>query len=224
MRKIAIGIAVGTLLAACGGGGDAPSDTPPAQQNLQSIAAPAQPWTFPTTTLTAMDSSGNTYTVDASNVAAGSMTFNGQVADTAVETVTISENGVVLSTSATTAYYLMNPYTPLGLSGSASGTTYTFVVTSFSPFPAMLTVGSSGPVFSGNYEDSMGNVIGSLSETYSVTADSDSALFVNINVAGTLNGSPVSETITYTLADVGSALPTLTEVVLTVNGTTLTFQ
>jgi hypothetical protein len=223
MRKIAIGIAVGSLLAACGGGDGSSSATPPAQQNLQSIAAPAQPWTFPTTTLTATDSSGNVYTVDASNVAAGSMTFNGQVADTAVQTITVAENGVVLSTSATTAYYLMNPYSPLGLSGSANGTDYTFVVTSFSPFPAMLTVGSAGPVLSGNYEDSMGNVIGSLTETYTVTADSDSALFVNIDGAGTLNGTAVSETITYSL-DVGSGLPTLTQVVLTVNGTTLTFQ
>jgi len=224
MRQSAIGIAVGTLLAACGGGGGSSSDTPPAQQNLQSIAVPAQPWTFPTTTLTATDSSGNTYTVDASNVAGGSMTFNGQVADTAVETITISENGVVLSTSATTAYYLMNPYAPLGLTGSANGTDYTFVVTSFSPYPTMFTVGSTGPVLSGNYEDSTGNVIGSLTETYTVTADSDSALFVNIIGAGTLNGNAVSETVTYALADVGSGIPTLTEVVLTVNGTTLTFQ
>jgi hypothetical protein len=150
------------------------------------------------------------------------MTFNGQSASTSIVAVTISENGAVLSTTDTTAYYLTDPYSPLGLSGTTNGVTYTALITSFTPFPDTLNVGDSGAILSANYENSMGTVIGGLTETYTVAAESPSSVELNIDSAGTINGSTVTETDTYSLASDGT--PTIESVTLTVNGTTLTFQ
>jgi len=213
------------LLAACGGGGGSSSNSaPPAPtQNLQSVASPAQPWSISSTTLTGTDSSGNSWTATYSSAPSGSGTFNGQVANTSTVSLTVSENGAVVSTEDSTAYYLVSPYSPLGLSGTTNGVAWTAIVTSFTAFPSTLTVGSSGPVLAANYEDSMGNVIGGLTETYTVTADSPTALFLNIDAAGTINGTQVTETLTYAIASDGSA-PTLAQAQITVNGTTLTFQ
>ena len=218
---ICFAVAVPVLLAACGGGGGG-SSNPQTMQNLQSVSAPSEPWNISSTTLAATDNSGNSYSLTISSSLGGMAMFNGQMASTSVLALTLSKNGTVVSTENTTAYYLTNPYSPLGLSGTTNGVAYTEVVTSFTPFPATLTVGSSGPVSSGNYEDSLGNIIGSLTETYTVTADSPSALFVNINASGTLNGTAITETLTYSITNTGQMA--IAEVQITVNGTTLTFH
>jgi hypothetical protein len=210
------------MTAGCGGGGGG-SNSPAPQQNLQSARAPSQPMDIPATMLTATDSSGNTYTINYSNTPGGMATFNGQTASTSMISLTVSENGAVVATEDSTEYYLTSPYSLLGLSGTTGGVAWTAVVTGSSPIPTMLTVGTSGSLYSYVYRDGMGNTIGSLTETYTVTADTTTALFLNIDAAGTINGVQETETLTYLVASDGT-VPALVEAKITVNGTTLTFQ
>jgi hypothetical protein len=208
------------LVADCGGGGGG-GYAPP--QNLQSAQAPSQPINVMSKTLMATDSSGNSWTAAFSSVPGGMATFNGQSANTSVVALTVSKSGVLVVTSDSTEYYLSNPYAPLGISGTANGVPFTFLYTSFTPLPSTLSVGGSGPFSSGNYYTYHGGpVIGSLTQTYTVTEDSPTALFLNIDSAGSLNGVQESETDTYSVTASGAA--TLVKAQLTVNGTTLTFQ
>ena len=210
------------LIAGCGGGGGG-SNSPTPQQNLQSARAPSQPMTIASTTLNATDSGGNAWTATYSETPGGMAMFNGQNATTSAIALTVSENGVVVATEDSTAYYLTSPYSPLGLSGTTSGVAWTAVVTSYTPLPSTLTVGASGPLGSFTYYDGMMSSIGSLTETYTVTANSPTALSLNINAAGMINGVQETETLTYSIASDG-ALSALTQAIVTVNGTTLTFQ
>jgi hypothetical protein len=177
----------------------------------------------PSTTLTAMDGSGNTWTVTYSSTPGGMAMFSGQNANTLMIALTISENGVVAATEDSTAYYLTSPYSPLGVSGTTSGTAWTAVITGYTPLPSTLTVGASGQLDSATYYDGMSNAIGSLTETYTVTSDSPTDLFLNINAAGTINGAQETEKLTYSVASDGT-LQSLVEAQITVNGTTLTFH
>jgi len=102
-------------------------------QNLQSATAPSQPMNVTSTTLSTTYG-GNNYSVTVSNTPGGMMMFNGQMADTSVLTLTLTKNGTVVSTDNTTAYYLTNPYSPLGLSGTTNGVAWTAIITSFMPF------------------------------------------------------------------------------------------
>jgi len=214
-------VLVTAAVTSCGGGGGS-SGTAPAQ-NLHAANSPAQPMEIASTTLTATDTSGNTWTVTYSAAAGGMAMFNGQNANTTVIGLTVSENGTVIATEDSTAYYLSNPYSPLGLVGTTNGTAFMFLITSFTPLPSTLTVGDSGPLFSGTYYDGTGmNVTGSLTETYTVTADSPTAVFLNINGTGSNNGSQISETEVFSVTNSGAV--TLVEVKLAVNGETLDFK
>ena len=103
-----------------------------------------------------------------------------------------------------------------------SGTAYTFLFTSTNPYPSTLTVGSSGPLGSGtSYLSSTSDAVGSLTETYSVTASDSSILLLTTYASGTVNGSSVNERIAYTVNSSGTVA--LQSVQLTVNGTVLTF-
>ena len=215
-------VAMAVVITGCGGGGGS-SNSPTPQQNLQSAAAPSQPMATPSTTLTAMDGSGNTWTVTYSSTPGGMAMFSGQNANTLMIALTISENGVVAATEDSTAYYLTSPYSPLGVSGTTSGTAWTAVITGYTPLPSTLTVGASGQLDSATYYDGMSNAIGSLTETYTVTSDSPTDLFLNINAAGTINGAQETEKLTYSVASDGT-LQSLVEAQITVNGTTLTFH
>ncbi len=210
------------IIAGCGSVGSG-SNSPPPQQNLQSAPAPSEPLTLSSTTLTATDNSGNNYSVTYSETPGGMAMFNGQNANTSEIALTVSKNGVVIATEDSTAYYLMAPYSPLGVSGTTSGVAWTAVITSYTPLPSMLTVGASGPLSSATYYDSMMNNIGSLTETYTVSANSPTALFLNIDAAGTINGVQETETLTYSIGSDG-ALLALVQAQITVNGTTLTFH
>lgn len=175
------------------------------------------------TTLTATDGSGNTWTVTYSSTTGGMAMFNGQNANTSAIGLTISENGTVVATEDSTAYYLVSPYSPLGLSGTTSGTAWSAIITSYTPLPSTLTVGSSGPLSSATYYDGMMNIIGSLTETYTVTANSPMSLFLNIDAAGSINGVQETETLTYSVASDGT-VQGLVQAQITINGTTLTFH
>lgn len=219
IRAVHLCLITALCIAGCGGGG---GSNPAPQQNLQSARAPSQPMDTPSTTLTATDSGGNTWSVTYSSTAGGMAMFNGQNANTSLIALTISENGAVVATEDSTAYYLANPFSPLGLTGTTNGTAWTATITSYTPLPATLMVGASGPLESVTYTNGMGTNIGSLTETYTVTADSPNALFLNIDAAGSINGVQETETLTYSVASDGT-VGALVKAQITVNGTTLTF-
>lgn len=191
------------LLSACGGGsggGSQQSAPPPASgtttqvQNLKAAPAPQEPFNIPSATMTAGTYNGNSYTAIYSQTPNnGTVMFAGQAAHSSTISLTISENGSTIATEVSTAYYLESPYVPLGLSGTAGGTAYTFLFTSTDPLPSTLTVASSGQLGSGTYYVSGTNTaIGSLTETYSVTEDGSSDLILITNSSGTVNGSAVN--------------------------------
>ena len=219
LRAVHLSLITVLAMAGCGGGGSNPAP----QQNLQSARTPTQPMTIPSTTLSATDSSGNSYTINYSSTPGGMAMFNGQSASTSMIALTVSENGAVVATEDSTAYYLTNPYSPLGLSGTTSGAAWTAAITGSSLVPTMLTVGESGSLYSFIYRDGMGNTIGSLTETYTVTADSPTAIFLNVDAAGSINGVQETETLTYSVASDGT-VQALVQARITFNGTTLTFH
>lgn len=213
-------------LAGCGGGGGGgsmPQAQMPSAQNLEAAPAPQEPFNVPSITLTAT-SGLNSYTAIYSQTPNnGTTMFDGQAAYSSTISLTITENGSTIATEVSTAYYLESPYEPLGLSGTVSSTAYTFLFTSTDPYPSTLTVGSSGPLGSGTYYLSGTNdVVGSLTETYSVTSNNSSnALLLTTYGSGTVNGSSVNETITYIVYSSGALA--LLSMQLTVNGAALTF-
>jgi hypothetical protein len=194
----------------------------PQAQNLDTAPAPQEPFNIPSAMLTATSGANNftaTYSQTSNN---GTTMFDGQAAHSSTISLTITENGSTIGTEVSTAYYLESPYEPLGLSGTVNGTAYKFLFTSTNPYPSTLTVGSSGPLGSGTYYLSgTNNAVGSLTETYSVTALNSSYLLLTTHGSGTVNGSSVNETITYAVNSSGTVA--LQSVQLTVNGAALTF-
>jgi hypothetical protein len=221
-RSVLVALSITLVMAACGGGGGGSSGSM-SQQKLQSAQAPQQPWSVPATTLTATDSSGNTWTATYSQTPnAGTANFDGQTAFTSNVSLTILENGMTVATEVSTAYYLENPFVALGLSGSTNGQSWVFIYNGTDPLPATLTVGDSGPVGSGTYYDANTMaVLGSLTTTYSVAANDSVSLLLNEYASGSINGNAESETITYTVGASGSV--SLSSVQITVGGETLTF-
>ena len=242
-------LAVTGSLCACGGGGGGASNSAAAPQNaqsgapqnpqsgtpqnLQSAPAPSLPIYVAGTTLKATDSSGNTWTATYSSTAAGTSTaFNGQLAYVNAISFTVQMNATVIDTESVSEFALMNPYSPLGLSmgfSSLPGRLSNGSITSYDPLPSTLTVGGSGALSSGTF----GSCSCTFTETYSVTPDSPTALFLNIHldyrdfglfhgeasVTGLYSGT---STITYSVTSSGAA--TLAKIQVTINGTTLTFQ
>jgi hypothetical protein len=215
-------------LAACGGGGGGSSGSAggvamqlsPMQQNLESAPAPAEPFNIPSATLTA-SSGGNSYTAIYSETPNnGTTLFNGQEASSSTISLTITQNGSPIVTEMDTAYYLVNPYQPLGLTVSSKGGQFDFLYNSINPLPSMLTVGGSGPLGSGTYY-AANTVQGSLKETYSVASNDAGSVLLTTYATGTVNGQSVSETINYAVNASGAF--DLQSAEILVNGTTLNF-
>jgi hypothetical protein len=181
--------------------------------------------------LKATDSSGNTWTATYSSTAVGTTMFNGQVAYETSILFTVSMNATVLDSESVTEFALMNPYSPLGLVedfSSLPGRLSNGSITSYDPLPSTLTAGESGSLSTGNL-----GICCPFTETYSVTLDSPTALFLNIqsvfpdfglyhgeaSLTGLYSGT---STITYSVTGTGAA--TLVKIQVTINGTTLTFQ
>jgi hypothetical protein len=175
---------------------------------------------------------GNSYTLQVSTVPnPGTTKFNGSApAYSSVDTVTLEENGASLANHTSTDYFLLNPYVPLGRV-SSSGSPYG-VVTSSTPLPTTFDVGSSGSLDSMTYyhDSSMSVTDADEAATYSVKANNTTTLLMcldstisNLTAQGTADDLvDDGETDCYAVDDAGNA--TLVSVVLTVNGTTLTFQ
>jgi hypothetical protein len=221
-------------LSACDGGGSVMQSSPPPQtsppsqtsrpgQNLESAPAPAEPFNIPSATMTT-SSGGNSYTAIYSETPNnGTMMFDGQEAHSSTISLTITENGTPIVTEIDTAYYLENPYQPLGLTLSSSGKQFDFLYNSINPLPSTLTVGDSGPLGSGTiYVVNTNESIGSLTETYSVASNDASTIELTTYATGTLNGQSIGETIYYAVDASGASV--LEWFAVLVNGTTLNFN
>ena len=232
MKKVLIWSAVllGALSDGCGGGGgdggsttqSSPSSpSPPVSQNLESVPAPAEPFSIYPTTISA-SSGGNSYTGTYSETPnKGTTMFDGQVANSSRISLTVTENGSPIVTEIDTAYYLENPYQPLGLTLSYNGGQFDFLYNSTTPLPSTLTVGDAGPLGSGTYYVvNTNDAIGSLTETYSVTSTSNWVL-LNTYATGTINGQSISQMISYVVN--GGYAAGVASVEILVNGTTLKF-
>jgi hypothetical protein len=212
------------VLTACGGGGGGgsamQSSSPP--QNLESVPAPAEPFIIDPTALAA-SSGGNSYAGTYTETPnKGTTMFDGQEANSSTISLTITENGTPIVTEIETAYYLENPYQPLGLTLSYNGGQFDLLYNSTNPLPSTLTVGGSGPLGTGSYYAvNTNNAIGSLTETYSVTSTSAFVL-LNTYATGTVNGQSISQTISYALN--GGEAVGVGSVEILVNGTTLQFN
>jgi hypothetical protein len=214
-------------LSACGGGGGGVGGVGSAMQssqqpqNLESVPAPPEPFNVGATLWAS--SGGNSYAGNYSETPnKGTTMFDGQEANSSTISLTITENGSPIVTEIETAYYLENPYQPLGLTLSYNGGQFDFRYNSTNPLPSTLTVGDSGPLGSGTYYVvNTNNAIGSLTETYSVTSSS-SWVLLNTYATGTVNGQSISQTISY-VVNSGEATG-VASVEILVNGTTLHFN
>jgi hypothetical protein len=220
---------------ACGGGSGSNTPTP---MNLSSAPGETALVTYLQSTaphqymLSATDSSGNSYTIQLSSQRnLDPATFNGQApAYSTVDTLTLDKNGVLAANSISTSYYLLNPYVPLGKTYS-TGTPYG-LVTSSTPFPTTLNVGSSGPVDSLTYyhDSTMAVIDANETGTYSVAASNSTTLLMclkfvvsDVTAQGTADGL-VDDTESDCYSVDASGDVALVSITLTVNGETLTFE
>jgi len=211
-----------------GGGGEADLNSAPGQPALYTYFSGSHQASG-----TATDSAGNKYTAQFSTVPnAGTSTFNGQAgAYSSLVTLTIDENGAPFFSSSYTVYYLLSPtWEPLGAVFN-SGTPYA-VVTSFQQMPATITVGGSGPLYDMTYyhDSTMSATDGSLSVTYSVTANNSTSLHLCLQYAlsgVTAQGSTdglVDGTETDCYREFSNGTLTLYELTITNASGTLSFQ
>lgn len=196
MKKSLVVLTV-LALSACGNGGGTSSS-----MQLQSARAPAQPFfTTPTANLIGVNAYHMTYGESPNS---GTVQFNGQVAQSSTTTLLVMNGNASVLAQTNTDYYLQNPYAPLGAEGNSSGTPYELIFNGTFQLPAVLTVDASGPLAAGTfYTPGTQNIIGSLSETYSVAPFDSTRLLLNISTTGSLNGTPISQVISYVVDAAG---------------------
>lgn len=194
-----------------------------ATQQMNSAPRPSEPFSIPSTTLTA-SANGNTYSLIYSvTTNSGSTSFDGQMAQSSALVATVAENGTTIGTQTTTAYYLTSPYVPLGFSGTANGTAFEVIFNSINPYPSTLMVGESGTLASGTFYTPGSNAaIGSLSVTYAVEANNSSTLLLKVSSSATVATNPLPEVIAYAVDASGHM--SLSSIQITLNGVTLTFK
>jgi hypothetical protein len=226
MKKTLIWLAflLGALSIGCGGGGGS-SAMQAAPRNLESAPAPTEPFNIPSTTLTA-SSGGNSYTATYSATPNnGTTMFDGQEANSSTISLTIEENGTGVFHEMDTAYYLENPYQPLGMGVlyESPFTHFSVLYNSTNPLPSTLTVGDSGALFDGTSYTGLNPNVGHLFENYSVASNNASTVLLTTNTIGNLYGGEIliSETINYAVNASGAF--ELQSIEIPVRGTTLTF-
>ena len=230
------------VLAGCGGGGDSSSggagvasSSSSAPANLSSAPGAAALTAYVQvshqSTLTARDTAGNSDTLQLNSAPVGGTTsFNGLASvNSSIGTLTLKQNGVLLTNSITTSFFLISPFTPLG-SVSSTGIPYG-IVSSPVPLPATLTVGGSGPYGTTTYyHNSTKSIVdATATSTYSVSSNNATTLLVCLNTVtsgvtsqGSLDGLAAgTESDCYT--NNASGTLTLLSITITVSGTTLTF-
>jgi hypothetical protein len=242
------------VLTACGGGGGGevgnsssmsamPSMDPmpmtpmPMPMNMQAAPGEAALVGYlrtPHQRMLSAESSGHSYSLDVNSApSSGTTKFNGSAPAYSTvndRTVTESHAAAAVASRVTTAYYLMDPYVPLG-SASSSGSPYA-VVTNYLPFPTILRVGTSGMVDNLTYyhDSTMSTMDANETVEYAIRANDSATLFLclsdtvsNVTAHGTADGlANGAETDCYTVDAQGHAA--LSSITLTVNGTTLGFM
>jgi hypothetical protein len=207
-------------LTACGGGdgnGDSSSSTA-----IQSVRLPAYPFSIASTTLTSTDD-GTAMTLQFSARAnTGTATFNGVVAETGSLSLTVLEGSTPVVTSISTAYYLPDPYIPLGRTVTANGVSEEVTFSRIYPPPSTLTVGSNGTLDTALYYNAENVNIGAITEQYSVTANDANSVKYTVFANGTVNGAQESDTFVYTISNSGTV--DLIEIDLVVNGGWVSFK
>lgn len=185
-------------LISCGG---PPTPAPVGSTSPFPIDAAASAWKqgSHSVSITATDSSNNTYTLNYSTTPGGASTFQGGAASTATTSSLLKKNGVLISSSSGTDYFQLSPFKPLGHVDAT--TNYATVVTSWTQLPATATVGQSG-AFSTDTEytsvgaiGTKGSVVDTATTTWSLEADTASTAWFCLN-----------QTVVYT-----ASTPTLTE-------------
>ncbi len=139
-------IAAGLTSCASAGGGNngTPAPTGPVASTL---AFPTEAitsaffQTYQSHTLTAKDSSNNTYTFISTSTPGSASTFESQPAETALASVIVKRNGVTAFTGSYTDYFQVSPYKPLG---RVASTGEYIVATFITSLPTAAKVGQSG--------------------------------------------------------------------------------
>lgn len=234
MKRIALIFSLLTV-SACGGGGGGTGGTI-APANLSSAPGEATLVAYlqasHQTTLSATDTSGNSYTVQLNSASnAGTTTFNGSApAYSTVDTIAFQKNGALVESGTSTSFYLLNPYVPLGETYS-TGSPFA-LVSAYSPFPTTLNVGDAGSVATLTYyhDSTMAAVDASEEDTYTVEANNTATLLMclnsvisNVTAQGGQDGlADSSESDCYSVDAAGNAV--LVSIAVTVNGVTLNFM
>lgn len=162
---------------------------------------------------------------------AGTTAFNGTPkAHSRVTTVRLFKNGALTVESLGTAYFLLNPYVPLGAVLHA-GTPYQVVASSVL-LPVTFTVGSSGTIANGiYYHDSTKAVVDADTvTTYSIAANNSKTVLAcltivvsNVTAQGRADGlDSSSEVGCYTVDAAGNA--NVASLTLSRSGATLIFK
>jgi hypothetical protein len=223
---VTILVVAAAMLSGCGGGG---SSTPP---NLSSAPGAATLNAYyqasHQSTLNA-SASGNNFSLTLNFTPnAGTTMFEGSTVGSATETLSLSQNGVLVTNDIQTVYYTVNPFVPYG-SVRSNGTEYA-VEQSYSPLSTTITVGQTGPLAtSTTYHDSTkAQIDGTQTTTFAVHTDTPTTLQFCTNAVLSANtGNPDglvsgTETDCYRVNTAGNA--TLFSITVSVNGNVLTFQ
>jgi hypothetical protein len=218
------------LACACGGGGGGGGAAPPA--NLASAPGNAAITKFYTVAsqvaLAGTDTAGGTWT-GSMTVApnAGTTPFEGQVVDSDVITTTLTYGGTT-QTGAQTSYYTLTPFRAVG---SVLSTNVQYeVIGSWTSLPATISVGQSGTLGTSTmYHDITKSATdGTNLYTYSVSGLTPTALQLCLsdvftatpgNVDGLVN---LTQENCFSVDAAGTA--TVSQIVVTVNGTTVTLH
>lgn len=205
-----------------GGGGSSPSTsqatTFPIAGAMSAFAQASHKYT-----LTARDGS-NTDTLQVNITRGASSTFEGQVASTMNEALTISRNNVVLMTAPETIYFIDSPYTPLGSIALSTGQ-YS-VASNQRSLPAYATVGQSGQDYTETTyaNSSKASIISNATVTWALDPDTATTawLCANETIIYT-NGSPtLSGVECYAVETTGNI--SAMKLTVYVNGQAFTFQ
>jgi len=213
------------LLCGCGGGSSGPSTAVATSTTPMpmSVTTPTQPFSF-YATLDARYNDQNYILTTSETPNPGTVEFQGQITNSSAISSTVIDvgTGAVVFAEGGTVYFLESPFSPIGEALSVNGVQATLIVTSFTPFPANLTVGDSGPIESGTYYDANNKTIGTLAETYTVTANDSASVWLSVHTEKTVQGTATAETDTFLVQSSGYAL--LAWVQLTMNSATVTFK
>ena len=163
--------AVPVLLAACGGGDDAPAPA----YNLDAAMTQALAAPLLIDGLTAGDGQGNTYTLSLRFTPGADTLFEGAVRKTSQQTITVA-SGSMTETDSVTMYYRTGPFGQVGATDSTGGYSVSLRT---GDLPTAARVGESGALSDDAvYTDSSKRVVVATAVTsWSLEADTDTTAF-----------------------------------------------